>query len=338
MSAYYNEHDAKTAAWLRELIREGLIADGEVDERSIVDVSLGDVRGFTQCHFFAGIGGWSYALRLAGWPDWRECWTGSCPCQPFSVAGKGQGADDPRDLWPAWFELWRQCHPPTGFGEQVASSDGLFWLDRVFADLEASSYAVAAADLSAASVSAPHRRQRLYFVADTSSERRQQNTRSASRHEKTHGRQSNGNHIASSYGKSGHTGMADTSITGDRGAPAHMAGASGEAGELHKSSGEGLQRYSVVGAGEVDCLGLADSHRYHEQWWSGPLQVGWNAIEAEIARGGRRYRAQWRIKPGVPLLAHGVPGRVEQLCGFGNAIVPQVAAEFIGAYLEARER
>jgi hypothetical protein len=59
VAAYYNEIDSFAAAWLRELIKAGLIADGEVDERSIADVRPDDLRGFTQCHFFAGIGGWS---------------------------------------------------------------------------------------------------------------------------------------------------------------------------------------------------------------------------------------------------------------------------------------
>ena len=67
MTAYYNEFDPFAAAWLRELIAAGLVASGDVDERSIVDVQAGDVAGYAQCHFFAGIGGWSYALRLAGW-------------------------------------------------------------------------------------------------------------------------------------------------------------------------------------------------------------------------------------------------------------------------------
>src|SRR4051812_41930250 len=109
--AYYNEIDTHAAAWLRELIKAGLIADGEVDERSIADVQPGDVRGFTQCHFFAGIGGWSYALRIAGWPDERHVWTGSCPCQPFSSAGAQAGGNDSRDLWPAWRVLIAECRP-----------------------------------------------------------------------------------------------------------------------------------------------------------------------------------------------------------------------------------
>jgi DNA (cytosine-5)-methyltransferase 1 len=82
--AYYNEFEPLAAQWLRNLIQQKLIAPGEVDERSIVDVSPRDLVRFTQCHFFAGIGVWSYALRLARWADARPIWTGSCPCQGFS--------------------------------------------------------------------------------------------------------------------------------------------------------------------------------------------------------------------------------------------------------------
>jgi len=164
---YYNEKDPYAAAWLRNLVLEGLIAPGEVDERSIEDVTYNDIRKFTQCHFFAGIGCWSYALRLAGWPDDRPVWTGSCPCQPFSAAGKAGGFADERHLWPAWFHLIEICKPRVIFGEQVASKDGLAWLDLVQTDLEGAGYAIGANDLSAAGVGAPHIRQRLYFVADS---------------------------------------------------------------------------------------------------------------------------------------------------------------------------
>ena len=165
MSAYYNENDPFLAAWLRNLIAAGLIADGVVDERSIIDVRAADLRGFVQVHLFAGIGGWSHALRLAGWPDDKPVWTGSCPCQPLSVAGRRQSHLDGRHLWPAFHRLITQRRPAIVFGEQVASGDGPEWLAGVRADLEGDGYAFGAANLSAASVGAPHDRERLYFVA-----------------------------------------------------------------------------------------------------------------------------------------------------------------------------
>ena len=195
MSAYYNEFDPGAAAWLRELIKRNLIADGEVDERSILDVSADDLKGFTQCHFFAGIGGWSYALRLAGLPDGMKVWTGSPPCQPFSTAGQQKGKGDERHLAPHFSSLVAAGRPPFLFGEQVASAavfgkiakragkeagcaPGWTWIDDLSARLEAAHYAVGASDIPAAGVGAPHIRQRTFFgavrLADTTSSRRRE--------------------------------------------------------------------------------------------------------------------------------------------------------------------
>jgi DNA (cytosine-5)-methyltransferase 1 len=174
---FYNEHDPKAAAWLRELIKHEHIPAVIVDERSIEDITPSELTQYTQCHFFAGIGGWSLALRLSGWPEDRPVWTGSCPCQPFSTAGKGGGFADERHLWPAFHHLINQCQPPVVFGEQVASKDGLAWLDLVRADLEASGYTVGASDLCAASVGAPHIRQRLWWVADAQRNDQQEKSR-----------------------------------------------------------------------------------------------------------------------------------------------------------------
>lgn len=189
--AYYNELDPHAAEWLRNLIDMKLIAPGEVDDRDIRDVHPDDLRGFAQCHFFAGIGVWSYALRRAGWPDSRPVWTGSCPCQGFSAAGQQRGFDDERHLWPDWYRLIKARKPPVIFGEQVQSAlivgkarnkasefgpYGLYdpdrdaqiptaWFDLVCADLEEAIYAVGVRDTPAAGSGAPHIRQRLFFVA-----------------------------------------------------------------------------------------------------------------------------------------------------------------------------
>lgn len=169
---YYNEIDLHAAQWLRNLIAAGHIADGVVDTRSIEDVQPDDLREFTQCHFFAGIGVWSYALRRAGWPDDRPVWTGSCPCQPFSAAGEGLAFADERHLWPAMFHLlsehvkWlrQQKRPlPAVLGEQVASKDADTWIDLVQADMEALGYSFGAVAFPSASVGAPHIRDRTYW-------------------------------------------------------------------------------------------------------------------------------------------------------------------------------
>jgi DNA (cytosine-5)-methyltransferase 1 len=171
MANYYNEIDPYAAQWLRNLIDAGHIAPGIVDERSITDVKPADLAGYTQCHFFAGIGVWSHALRQSGWPDSRPVWTGSCPCQPFSAAGNGGGVTDKRHLWPTWFNLIRECRPPVIFGEQVESAINHGWLDLVQADLEGEDYACGAVGLPAGGVGAPHIRQRLWFVAHADSGR-----------------------------------------------------------------------------------------------------------------------------------------------------------------------
>src|SRR3990167_1347247 len=164
---YYNEFEPYAASWLGNLVDAHLIPDGKVDDRNVLGVYPEELEGYTQCHFFAGIGGWPLALKLAGWPDDVPVWTGSCPCQPFSICGKKKGRDDERHLFPAFFGLIEKRRPPVVFGEQVASPDGRRWLSGVRADLEGLGYRFAAADLCAAGVAAPHIRQRLYWVADT---------------------------------------------------------------------------------------------------------------------------------------------------------------------------
>jgi DNA (cytosine-5)-methyltransferase 1 len=177
MASYYNEHDPHAAKWLRALIAEGLIVEGFVDEKDIQDVRPSDLAGFTQCHFFAGIGGWSLALRLAGWSDDRPCWTGSAPCQPFSIAnvkdGGGKGRGDSRHLFPAFCDLVRELKPTTVFGEQVVNAISKGWLDEAFGEMESFGYACAAAIMPAIAVGTRHERERLYWVAETSGAGRQ---------------------------------------------------------------------------------------------------------------------------------------------------------------------
>jgi len=172
VTAYYNDIDKNCCAWISNLMDRGLITPGKIDDRPIEQLTPDDVRGFTRVHFFSGIAGWDHALNIAGWGE-RSVWTGSCPCQPFSAAGKRKGHDDERHLWPQMFRLIRECKPVTVFGEQVEGAVRLGWLDGVFTDLEGEDYACGAAVLGAHSVGAPHIRQRLYWVADNRGPRRE---------------------------------------------------------------------------------------------------------------------------------------------------------------------
>lgn len=300
---YYNEIDDHAVAWLENLIAAGHISAGSVDSRSIKDVRGGDIGGGC-AHFFAGIGGWDLALRLAGWPDDVPVWTGSCPCQPFSAAGKRKGIDDERHLWPEWFRIIRECRPPVIFGEQVASKDGLAWLDLVSADLEGAGYAVGAADLPAAGVEAPHKRQRLYFVAIADGDRRER----SGLHLRAWGPQQ-GVSGASGGGADGPMGDPGGARTGrDTGA---VPGA--ERGARLRAVGDSVVAASADGpVADLEWLPCLDG-KFR------PTQPGLHPLVDGLPRGVDGLR----------------PSRSAMIRGYGNAIVPQVAAAFIRAVMES---
>lgn len=326
--AYYNEHDAYAAQWLRNLIEAGHIAPGYVDERSIEDVRPNDLAGFTQCHFFAGVGVWSLALRRAGWPDSRPVWTGSCPCQPFSAAGRGNGFADERHLWPAFHYLIGQRAPVTVLGEQVASKDAMPWVDLVQTDMEALGYAFGAVPFPAASVGAPHIRDRLYWVGHSTGNRSEVR-------QFVHGElsgqgftercdlgglayhHSDGCHPGSERSETmghGQTVGADCGVGGmghtdSNGARRQRAG-------VHRpQTGEGWRGCGDdAGAPGADYLPGPTNGHWRDADWLGCRDDKWRPVE-----------------PGTFPLAHGAPARVGRLRAYGNAINAIQAEAFIRA-------
>ena len=439
---YYNENDPKLAEWLRNLIKAKLLPEGEVDDRSIADVKGTDLAGFDQCHFFAGIGGWPLALELAGWPTTRPVWTGSCPCQPFSNAGKQGGTSAPRHLWPQFQRLINECKPPTIIGEQVASKSGRAWLAGVRTDLERLDYGVGAADLCGASIGSPHIRQRLYWVATSGVDNATSNGAQRERasiegsnrandrllgetgphpewvadtisqpvraelggvggEEETEPSQGVQRQRAGSYpghssqtsrvgnasverlsvsgGKQatlgepgpqsqsqrpseGPVGMADAGLQ-QRGGRSTVREAEGQHGRpTTANQGSSQAGGGAPGIGEVNesgdgsisnevrvadtsssrpqgrVSGGQDSGRENGKSWEdtgrgGTTVTPWDGAVYIDCLDGKSRRVEPRISP----LADGVPGRVVKLRAYGNAIIPQVAAEFVTAFMEIGE-
>jgi DNA (cytosine-5)-methyltransferase 1 len=90
---------------------------------------------------------------------------GGYPCQPFSVAGRQKGEEDPRHLWPEYFRLIRELRPHYVIGENVGGHLRL-GLDSVLEDLDSENYTVRCFSVEAASLGAPHRRERIFWIAD----------------------------------------------------------------------------------------------------------------------------------------------------------------------------
>lgn len=305
--AYYNEIDADAALILRALIADGVIAPGEVDTRSIIEVQPDDLIGFTQCHFFAGGGLWSVAARMAGWPDTRPIWTASCPCQPFSVAGKGGGTDDARHLWPDLLRLARARRPAFLVGEQVAGKAGYGWLDGVRADLAGEGYASRGVDIPACAVDAPHIRQRLYWVATNDDLANADDIGCERREGVAFGCEPDWPNAGWPQSNSAAPGCNE----GHREALAHANVALGRLGNQQPARQQQVDE-PYAGAD------LRPRSR-NGSFWS---DHEWIACHDGKAR---------RTQPGVPLLVDGLSGRVGLWRVAGNAISPVLAAEVIGA-------
>jgi len=368
MSLLYTDNDAKVCAWLAELVRTGNLPPGEVLCSDVTTMSPVELLFDTQAHFFAGIGGWPLALQMAGWPSNAPVWTGSCPCQPFSSAGKRKGYADDRHLWPYWRDLIAKLKPPIVFGEQVASKAGREWLTVVRAEMEAMGYAVGAADLCASSVGAPHIRQRLFFgaarlddahiarrkaqwargigageveqiglrnreterVADCSHDRRGQECTDAG---------------GGSLGNSPQGVATRPVASGD--AERLADGGAGSQGYIHRggpraTSGSGsAKRMADTDGGQSGRAGpVQPGGEYRQQPQDGCAVEGhdgptrdnpWRGADFLYCRDGKLRP----VEPGTFPLADGVSGRVVRLRGYGNAVVPQLAAQFILSFMEA---
>ena len=366
--AFYNEIEPYLCTWLNNQIAAGIIPPGRVDGRDVRDLSPNDLAGFRQVHLFAGVGGWAYAARLAGWPDDAELWSASCPCQPFSVAGKRAGTDDPRHLWPDVFRLVGARRPAVLVGEQVAAAVGQHWLDRVFADLESLGYACRAIVVPACAVNAPHRRDRLWFVAHTHDARLQGFAGDVAGAEARR-RVADGS-AATAGVRDGACAVVDADRLGGQVDPhaggrtpgsrtRPLAGSTGantltvadadepctteewlqRRGQFGGTGGDSSDRAGVVSDADERvrerrpdlAQRQAQERTVVARHRDGLERGAWDDVEWIIGYDGKLRRVP---RAGVRLLAHGIPARISRLRAAGNAIVPALAAEVLRALRE----
>jgi len=218
---------------------------------------------------------------------------GGYPCQPFSQAGKRKGKEDPRHLWPYVLDAIRAIRPRYALMENVRGHLTLGFGD-VLADLAACGYSAEWQIIPASAVGAPHRRDRLFFVAYPNDAREGASERGVDGKESSRlvFRDDPRNEVG---GRSKEMAYSDDARSGTSERPLD--------GELPPSLVFGDDSFhGISGCGSV----LANSTSRRNE-----------------------VRAWWETEPDVGRVAHGIPARVDRLRGLGNAVVPQVA-EIVG--------
>jgi len=271
------------------------------------------------------------------------------PCQPFSVAGKQRGTEDDRHLWPFISQIIAHKRPAFCVLENVYGHVAL-GLDEVLADLEAQDYAARAFIVPACGVNAPHRRQRIWIIANadnsrqSASSRRGKNCGNKSRHNAGRVRQNVGNAAhngrnwgAAQVGREGAQDQPDESQSGVWCEPIRPSEDVADTDSLLRLNLRGQKskqtQETYKGSGNrsnTQRKDLADTDSKRGRLRNAEWQ---NAEDAGQPPRGQEHRG-WNTEPAVGRVANGIPGRVDRLKGLGNAIVPQIAMQ-IGLTIKA---
>lgn len=215
--------------------------------------------------------------------------TGGFPCQPFSVAGEQRAQDDDRHLWPEMFRIIKECRPSWIVGENVAGIIELA-LEQVCLDLESEGYEVWPIVIPACAVNAPHRRDRVWIIANAKCDRKEEGG--------CGGSASEGREAALFSPNKGRKSSTVSSIGCD---------------SLHDSNrivantnSKRLQRGEKQSKGQqrIECEKQFERFCDYNDWQSLP-------------------------QPGISRGDDGLSGRLDRTKSLGNAIVPEVAYEII---------
>jgi len=273
--------------------------------------------------------------------------TGGYPCQPFSVAGRKKGEEDPRHLWPEYFRLIKECRPTWVIGENVSGHIKL-GLDTVLSDLESEGYSTRTFSISAASIGANHKRERVWIVADSNDRLSKQSNEEV---------RTGGNTF-----DNGNSDMANSNIERlegsnrslsseherDKRRDSHehsdekiMANSSSERLERHRREYE-LREDSEEGKVSRSSEDVANSERIRQQGPGKPIgssntETNSNGKTSWFNHGSEREEGWWDVEPNVGRVAHGIPNRVDRLKSLGNSLIPHIPY-YIGQSIIQSER
>jgi len=273
--------------------------------------------------------------------------TGGYPCQPFSVAGRKKGEEDPRHLWPEYFRLIKECRPTWVIGENVSGHIKL-GLDTVLSDLESEGYSTRTFSISAASIGANHKRERVWIVADSNDRLSKQSNEEV---------RTGGNTF-----DNGNSDMANSNIERlegsnrslsseherDKRRDSHehsdekiMANSSSERLERHRREYK-LREDSEEGKVSRSSEDVANSERIRQQGPGKPIgssntKTNSNGKTSWFNHGSERKEGWWDVEPNVGRVAHGIPNRVDRLKSLGNSLIPHIPY-YIGQSIIQTER
>ena len=290
---------------------------------------------------FSGIGGFALAAKWAAWETVAFCekekyakrvlgrhWpnvpviddirnitekigcdiiTGGFPCQPFSVAGKQKSTADDRHLWPEMLRVIALERPTWIVAENVPGIVGLA-LDQVLADLESAGYSSRALIIPACAVDAPHRRDRVWVMANSGRKLERGETKP----------ERAPSHIARCSSRVNPGGSASSTTNMENSASESKS--LSHANSQSKPDGAIDEQESLENSGgsASSTTNMANSNSTRREKQRGAIAT--KAKHKTTERGG-----QWPAEPAICRVANGIPNRVDRLRGLGNAIVPQVA-------------
>ena len=248
--------------------------------------------------------------------------TGGYPCQPFSIAGRQKGEEDPRHLWPEYFRLVKELRPTWVIGENVSGHIKL-GLDTVIEDLESEDYSVRPFSISASSIGANHQRERIWIVAYSERNGFLASEKQRS-FEKTISNQSKGKNDTLNVERTSSVSETSSDVENSRRSQWPRAELRGEnENETREENANQHQRSSSPSSSDV---ANTNDERLQRQWQSrNQFTSNFNSsCESSDEGQGTMGQGWWESEPNMGRVAHGIPKRVDRLKSLGNSLVPQI--------------